>query len=76
MIQTSYWQWVRVPANLGVPTSCPLHVNKSNTTFKPSNMTFTFGTTKYKRTTKMHLFITKISIQLSITDLIQQYLPT
>ena len=75
MIQTSYQQWVMDPANLGVPKCCPLHVNKPSTTCKPFNMIVTFGATKHKQTTK-HLFVPKMSGQLSIVDLVQQYLPT
>ena len=41
-----------VPANLGVPTCCPLHINKPNTTCKPSNTILAFGATKHKQTTK------------------------
>ena len=52
MIQTSYQQWVIVLANLGVPTCCPLHLKKPNTTYKPSNVSLTFGAYKHGQKTK------------------------
>ena len=61
MIQTIYKQWVRVPTNLGVPMCCFLHVNKPNTTWKPSKIIYVrgFGATKHKQTTKHVSFCTQ-----------------
>ena len=59
MIQTSYQQWVRVSANLGVPMCCPLHVNKPNTICKPFNKILAFGATKHEQTTKHASFCTQ-----------------
>ena len=59
MIQTSYQQWVMVPANLGVLICCLLHVNKPDTTNKPTNMILGFGATKYEQTIKHAPFYTQ-----------------
>ena len=61
MIQTSYWQWVMVPENLGVRTCCPLHIKKPNggLNCKPFNTILAFGATQHEQTTKNASFCTQ-----------------